>query len=46
MLTPSAPLKEATTFREAVYKVMIVMTDGDNFHAASNNMNGSTFYTA
>jgi hypothetical protein len=25
---------------------MIVMTDGDNYHAASNNMNGSAVYTA
>jgi Flp pilus assembly protein TadG len=46
MLTPSAPLKEASAFKESVSKVMIVMTDGDNFHAAANNMNGSTFYTA
>lgn len=27
-------------------KVMILMTDGDNFHSASPNMNGARFYTA
>ena len=46
MLTPSSPLEEAAPFDQSVSKVMIVMTDGDNFHAASNNMNGSVFYTA
>lgn len=45
MLTPSAPL-EAASFDRSVSKVMIVMTDGDNFHSASSNMNGANFYTA
>lgn len=46
MLTPSAPLSQATPFDQSVAKVMIVMTDGDNFHSASDNLNGATFYTA
>ena len=48
MLTPGAPLAEAkaSTPEQTVNKVMILMTDGDNFHAANPNMNGSTYYTA
>ena len=46
MLAPSPPLEEAAPFGQSISKVMIVMTDGDNFHSASNNMNGSAFYTA
>jgi hypothetical protein len=46
MLTAPPPLEEAVPFGQSVSKVMIVMTDGDNFHAASNNMNGAEFYTA
>jgi len=46
MLTPGLPLQEGANYDQSVTKVMIVMTDGDNFHSADNNMNGATFYTA
>jgi Mg-chelatase subunit ChlD len=46
MLSPTEPLAEARGYDTATYKVMIVMTDGENTHSSSSNMNGATWYTA
>lgn len=46
MLSPTEPLTEGRPYDSATSKVMIVMTDGENTHAASGNMNGSHWYTA
>jgi Flp pilus assembly protein TadG len=48
MLTPGEPLVEARaqTPDESISKVMILMTDGDNIHSDSGNMNGAIYYTA
>lgn len=46
MLSPTEPLTEANAYNSATSKVMIVMTDGENTHAASNTMNGSSWYVA
>jgi Flp pilus assembly protein TadG len=45
-LSPTDPLTEGNAYNSATSKVMIVMTDGENTHAATNNMNGSWWYTA
>ena len=46
MLSPSEPLTEGNAYNSATSKVMIVMTDGENTHASSGNMNGSSWYVA
>lgn len=46
MLSPNAPLAGADAYDSATTKVMILMTDGNNFMPASSDMNGSTFYSA
>jgi Flp pilus assembly protein TadG len=48
MLSPTAPLTTAAAFGTATYKVMILMTDGENTidDWRPSNMNGSGGYTA
>ena len=46
MLTPTEPLAEATDFDDAGSKVMIIMTDGENTHSYSSNMNNASWYVA
>jgi hypothetical protein len=46
MLSPSAPLTDARAYDSGTYKVMILMTDGENTHPYSSNMNGSERYVA
>lgn len=46
MLSPNLPLDEAQDYDRATYKVMILMTDGENTHPSSNNINGSQRYVA
>ncbi|SFZ86165.1 Flp pilus assembly protein TadG [Devosia enhydra] len=46
MLSPAAPLTEATPYDQATYKVMILMTDGENTHPSSDTINGSARYVA
>lgn len=47
MLSPTEPLTEGKLYSAgATSKVMILMTDGENTHAAYNNMNGASWYTA
>ncbi|KFC68387.1 von Willebrand factor type A [Devosia sp. LC5] len=45
-LTSGEPLTEAAQPSPYLQKVMILMTDGDNFHRPSDNMNGSAFFPA
>ncbi|UXN73768.1 pilus assembly protein TadG-related protein [Devosia sp. A8/3-2] len=45
-LTSGEPLTEAAQPSAYLQKVMILMTDGDNFHKPSGNMNGSAFFPA
>jgi Flp pilus assembly protein TadG len=45
-LSRSQPFNEGLDYGDNVTKVMILMTDGDNFHKASSNMNGSLFFPA
>jgi Flp pilus assembly protein TadG len=47
MLSPGEPLTEGKPYNAgATTKVMILMTDGENTHNASSNMNGANWYTA
>ena len=46
VLTPGEPFTEAAPQSDFLKKVMILMTDGDNFHVPNGNMNGSTFFSA
>jgi Flp pilus assembly protein TadG len=46
MLSPNAPLTEARAHDSATYKVMILMTDGENTHPSANTFNGSQRYVA
>ena len=47
MLSPTEPLSAGVNaYNSATSKVMIVMTDGENTHSASSNMNGSSWYVA
>src|SRR5690606_13062987 len=48
MLTASEPLTEARPATSATYKVMIIMTDGENTYEGSwsNNINNGTVYWA
>ena len=46
VLSRSEPFGQGLEYSENVNKVMILMTDGDNFHSSNNNMNGSTFFPA
>jgi Flp pilus assembly protein TadG len=48
MLTPTEPLTEARPYTSATYKVMIVMTDGENTYDGWNtsNMNGGAGFWA
>ena len=46
MLSPTEPLTEATDYDSVGSKIMIVMTDGENTHAYSSNMNKAYWYVA
>ena len=46
VLSPTAPFTEAREYGTATSKVMILMTDGENFHSAYSNINGSYYYGA
>jgi len=46
VLSPGLPFSEGAAYDPNVKKVIILMTDGDNFAKPNNNMNGSTFYPA
>jgi Flp pilus assembly protein TadG len=48
MLSPTEPLTEGKAYTSATYKVMIVMTDGENTYDGWNtsNMNGGSGYWA
>lgn len=45
-LTPAAPFTEGQVKDEALSKVMIVMTDGENTAYQTNNLNGSYYFSA
>ncbi|MHB1103999.1 MAG: pilus assembly protein TadG-related protein [Devosia sp.] len=46
MLSPTPPLTEATDYDSTTSKVMIIMTDGENTHSYSGNMNKASWYVA
>lgn len=46
VLSPTEPFVEGDDYDNAVSKVMIVMTDGENTYYGNNNMNGSDFTQA
>lgn len=45
MLTNSEPLNQALVSSDSVAKVLIVMTDGENYPKYSNDMNGSGYFS-
>ena len=46
MLSPTEPLIEGEEYGGANSKVLIIMTDGENTHNYSSNMNGAGWYVA
>ena len=46
VLSPTEPFTQGGAYDEAISKVMIIMTDGENTAYQSNNMNGSAYNSA
>lgn len=46
LLSPTEPFTEGREYDTATYKVMILMTDGNNSFWDSNNINGTQYYGA
>lgn len=46
VLSPSAPFTQGGPYDEAISKVMIIMTDGENTAYQSNNINGALYNSA
>jgi Flp pilus assembly pilin Flp len=46
VLSPGAPFTEGGPYDEAISKVMIIMTDGENTAYQTNNLNGASYDTA
>ena len=46
VLSPTEPFTEGVEYHQQASKIMILMTDGANFHTANGYMNGAYWYTA
>jgi Mg-chelatase subunit ChlD len=46
VLSPTEPFTQGGAYDEAISKVMIIMTDGENTAYQTNNMNGSAYNSA
>jgi len=46
VLSPTEPFDEGVAYDQGASKVMIVMTDGQNFHRSYNNINGAYHFSA